>query len=571
MNIQTGTTLELNSKKYIIKERIDEGGNGTVWKAEREGDNHKTYAIKVLSDNANKNKLLRFEHECQFCKDTSHVHIIKVHDFIAEKGNAYCVMPYYSRNLRSVIDNENDPFILLNYIIQLCEAICYIHKQGIIHRDLKPENILVSDDNTLVLTDFGIAHFEDSLVTKRRDWLGNRRYAAPEQLATDEVDTACDIYSLGRIMNELFTKQNPSGESFLTIADKAPLLLPLDGIVQKCRTQDPVFRPSINEILMELYLLEGEIKEKLADITEAISPIENSISSNRQETIILQAAKDVLSAQYIFAKISDEKLDELNVLYHRNILYDMDKPIQNLLFQTHVFDFCKRKFNCEAVPYNNGQSYQALNLDDEIDRKLYDELNVILDAHKTPYVCRDITARIRKLFCSCYKYHCVELLADVKEECQRESQLAQAPILHIVYILRKELSKHDLKEIVISDHIAVNWKSNPKERIEEPEIFINSQHEEEEKILNVLRKRYDVTYAKDGHNHYYVRFQTMDAFNAFKQYALELSRPYYIFEGDVLDLIRVRRNYHGIVELESLDSFEVTSTLAKILEIRTDY
>lgn len=45
------------------------------------------------------------------------MHIVKVFDYVAEKGKAYCVMPYYSRNLRDVIDTENDSFVLLSYII----------------------------------------------------------------------------------------------------------------------------------------------------------------------------------------------------------------------------------------------------------------------------------------------------------------------------------------------------------------------------------------------------------------------------------------------------------------------
>ena len=69
----------------------------------------------------------------------------------------------------------------------------------------------------------------------------------------------------------------------------------------------------------------------------------------------------------------------------------------------------------------------------------------------------------------------------------------------------------------------------------------------------------------------YVRFKTTDEFNKFKNYALELSRPYYVFEGDVEKVIRVRREYRGIVELEPLDSFDITSTLAKILGLRNDY
>ena len=76
MEIQVGRILELESNSYIIREQIDQGGNGIVWKAEVPGDS-RVYAIKVLSDAASRNieKLARFGRECQFCKDTDHKHI----------------------------------------------------------------------------------------------------------------------------------------------------------------------------------------------------------------------------------------------------------------------------------------------------------------------------------------------------------------------------------------------------------------------------------------------------------------------------------------------------------------
>lgn len=575
MKIQVGTIIEFESNNYVIKERIDQGGNGTVWKAEAPGKSG-VFAIKVLNNNVNESdeKLARFRHECEFCKNADHKHIVKVIDYVAEKGKAYCVMPYYPKNLRTIVETENDSFVLLDYIIQLCEAIQFIHHQdgGVIHRDLKPENILIGDDNTLILTDFGIAHFENSTETSKREWLGNRRYAAPEQLATDEVTTACDIYALGRIINELFTKQNPSGEAFLTIADKNPLLLSLDGIVQKCRIQNPELRPSIDEILTELYLLEGEIKDKLEDIKEALYPFEETdYSEDEEEAIIAQAAQDILLAQYIFEKLPDDKLEEINPIYHRNILYDMDELIQNLLFQTQVLESCTRKFKYEAVSYLNGQSYEPLNLEDTKDKQLYDELNDILEDKIIPYDCRDITARIKKLFCSCCNYHCGELLGGIKRLCEQESHLVRAPILHIVYVLRKELSKEDLNEVALWDQITINWKSMPDVVAEQPEIYLASQGQEEIKVLDVLKEQYDALYDKADFKHYYVRFKTTDEFDKFKNYALELSRPYYVFEGDVEKVIRVRRKSHGIVELEPLDSFDITSTLAKILGLRSDY
>ena len=575
MKIRVGTIIEFESNNYIIKEQIDKGGNGTVWKAEVIGDSC-TVAIKVLNNDANENdeKLARFGHECQFCMKADNKHIVKVLDYVAEKGKAYCVMPYYPKNLRTIVETENDSFVLLDYIIQLCEAIQFIHHEdgGIIHRDLKPENILVDDDNTLILTDFGIAHFEDSIETRKREWLGNRRYAAPEQLATDEVTTACDIYALGRIINELFTKQNPSGEAFLTVADKNPLLLPLDGIVQRCRIQNPELRPSIDEILTELYLLEGEIKDKLEDIKESLYPFEETeYSESEEEAIIACATQDILLAQYIFENFPDERMEELNRCYHRNILYDMDELTQNLLLQTLLLDSCMRKFKYEAAVYNSGQSYQSLNLDNEEEKALFDELNAILDNHKIPYVCKDITARIKKLFCSCCNYHCVELLGDIKHLCREESPLVKAPILHIVCMLRHYLAKEDLKEIDFSNQITIHWESGPSIEFDHSEVYLVSLDQEEVEILNLFKEKYDVIYAKADSKHYYVRFKTTDDFDKFKNYALELSHPHYVFEGDVEKIIRIRRKYRGIVELEPLDSFDVTNTLAKIVGMRNDY
>ena len=259
----------------------------------------------------------------------------------------------------------------------------------------------------------------------------------------------------------------------------------------------------------------------------------------------------------------DERLEELNTIYHRNILYDADSTIQNLLFQTYELDFCFRKFKDEAHSYINGQPYKPLNLDDAQHQMLYDELNAILASYKIPYACRDITARIKKLFCSCCDYHCAELLRSIKNLCSRESQVIKAPILHIVYVLRRSLSKEDLKEIILQDHLTVNWELMPAVEFEQPEIYLVSLDREEINILNVLAEQFDAIYAKADLKHYYVRFKTVDAFNAFKKYALELSQPYYVFEGDVQKVIRVKREYHNIVELDPLDSFDITNTLAK--------
>lgn len=574
MKIKAGTNLYLGSNEYhIIEELKPHGANSIVWKAEILGKSG-VYAIKILNNGLSNDKLSRFEKECKFCNNNSHKHIVKILDYVIEEGNAYCVMPFYPKTLRTIIDIENDVFVLFNYIIQLCEAIKFIHNHSehVIHRDLKPENILVDDDGTLILTDFGIAHFDDSIDTKYRNWLGNRRYAAPEQLATDKVTTACDIYALGRIINELFTKQNPSGEAFLTIADKTPLFSQLDSIVQRCRIQNPDLRPSINEILAELYLLEGELKEKVDEIKDAISPLdETEYDFQDEEIVINMAVQDIILAQHIFKEFSNEKLEELNWNYHRNILYDMDISIQNLFFQSLVLDLCTNKFNYESQGYIDKGLYIPLNLENEDEKILYEELNSILDNYRISHEYRSITSRIKKYFCSCCDYHCAELIHDIKELSTKQSQIVKSPILRIVYLLRKYLNKRYIDGIIFSDNISVCWRENPFVECDNDEDYLISLDQEEIKILNVLVEKYDVVYSKADSRHYYIRFRTIDEFNKFKTHALELSRSYYIFEGDVMSILHIRREYNGVVELNMLNSFDVTSTLAKILGLREDY
>ena len=92
-------------------------------------------------------------------------------------------------------------------MLQLCEALAYIHGHGLVHRDLKPSNMMVDEDRQVRLMDFGLAKFlaDDAAVTADGRLVGTFRYMAPEQILGEPLDARADLYSLGVILYELLS------------------------------------------------------------------------------------------------------------------------------------------------------------------------------------------------------------------------------------------------------------------------------------------------------------------------------------------------------------------------------
>ncbi|MGI5862241.1 MAG: serine/threonine-protein kinase [Myxococcales bacterium] len=101
--------------------------------------------------------------------------------------------------------------LLKDALLQICDALAYIHARGLVHRDLKPSNIMVDEDRRAKLMDFGLAKFlaEDSVVTATGRIVGTYRYMAPEQLLGETIDGRTDLYSLGVMLYELLAGRPP--------------------------------------------------------------------------------------------------------------------------------------------------------------------------------------------------------------------------------------------------------------------------------------------------------------------------------------------------------------------------
>ena len=181
MNEYREKSVIINDTTYILDNEINQGGNSSVYKASVPYDSRE-FAIKILHTTKGKEKKERFIKEISFCESVNHPNIVPIYGHGEIDKHLCYVMPLYPKTLRHVIQTEHDYATLLDITLQLCHAISFIHSQSIIHRDIKPDNIFIAEDGTVVLADFGIAHFNEPTQSITTGWLGNKSYAAPEQL-----------------------------------------------------------------------------------------------------------------------------------------------------------------------------------------------------------------------------------------------------------------------------------------------------------------------------------------------------------------------------------------------------
>jgi WD40 repeat protein/serine/threonine protein kinase len=221
-----GTTIG----RYKLLELIGEGGMGLVYLAEQQEPIRRRAALKIVKLGMDtKQVIARFEAEKQMLALLDHPNIARVYDAgTTEAGRPYFVMEYVKgQSITDYCDQHKTGIEdRLKLFRQVCEGVQYAHQKGIIHRDIKPSNILVTvegDRAVPKIIDFGIAKAvtqqfaEGTLFTQQGQLLGTPEYMSPEQtdMATQDIDTRSDIYSLGVVLYQLLAGMLPFGrESF---------------------------------------------------------------------------------------------------------------------------------------------------------------------------------------------------------------------------------------------------------------------------------------------------------------------------------------------------------------------
>jgi eukaryotic-like serine/threonine-protein kinase len=214
---------------YEIIDSLGAGGMGVVYRA-RDTRLQRDVAIKVLPTDRplRPTAKARFQREALAASALNHPNIITIYEISSEGETEFIVMEFVrGATLSSLLKKRalgtNEA---IHYSVQIADALAKAHAAGIIHRDLKPGNIMITEDGLVKVLDFGLAKFNplvagpeteepdpptgpDYTLTMPGAVTGTPAYQSPEQARGEKVDPRSDVFALGIVMFEMFTRQLP--------------------------------------------------------------------------------------------------------------------------------------------------------------------------------------------------------------------------------------------------------------------------------------------------------------------------------------------------------------------------
>ena len=204
--------------KYVIINKVGKGSTGTVYLS-HDPYYRRDVAIKVYSieedQDADRAKVSRkmFFNEAHMVGMLQHPNIMPIYDAGEEDGQYYVVTEHVqgARTLAAYCRPDNLLRVddVVEIIYKCGKALHYAHGRGVIHRDIKPSNVMLTIDNDVRIIDFGIAICADAEVSRIEGIAGSPSYMSPEQVQSEELTPASDIYSLGAVLYELLTGFRP--------------------------------------------------------------------------------------------------------------------------------------------------------------------------------------------------------------------------------------------------------------------------------------------------------------------------------------------------------------------------
>ncbi|MFJ3881087.1 serine/threonine-protein kinase [Streptomyces sp. NPDC090077] len=229
---------QLVNHRYRLVRVLGSGGMGRVWKAyDVQLDTH--VAVKELllpSGTAAPDRADRLERALREARSAArlrdHPNVVTVHDVTLVGGAPWIVMELVGGSTlqeRLRLTGRLPVEDVAEVASALLKALAAAHAEGIVHRDVKPANVMLTDDQRILLADFGIARNEaDDGLTGTGVVIGSLPYLSPERARGEKGGAPSDLFSLGTTLYEAvegvspFKRETGVGSQYAVAHDAAP-------------------------------------------------------------------------------------------------------------------------------------------------------------------------------------------------------------------------------------------------------------------------------------------------------------------------------------------------------------
>ncbi|MDQ0813748.1 putative Ser/Thr protein kinase [Streptomyces sp. B3I7] len=286
------TDERLVAGRYRLLSPLGAGGMGTVWRA-RDEMLRREVAVKEVRAPAGlpaakvERMYTRLEREAWAAARIAARNVITVHDVVIDADRPWIVMEFVrGRSLGELIASQGalTPREAARIGAEVLAALRAAHDAGVLHRDVKPANVLLSDDDRVILTDFGIAMVQgDTALTLTGEVVGSPEYLAPEQALGRPPGPATDLWSLGVLLHTAVQGRSPfrrenTLSTLRAVVDEAPPAPhragPLTPVIEGLLRKDPAERTSAERTAEQLRLVAaGSTADADTERTDPETPV----------------------------------------------------------------------------------------------------------------------------------------------------------------------------------------------------------------------------------------------------------------------------------------------------------